>query len=148
MDGPRIEAFWGANRFLSNFFATEIEAEGDYYPTLEHAFQAMKTSDLRLRTMIRMSPTPGIAKRAGRGLPPRSDWEDVKLDVMLQLLRKKFHKPELADLLLATGEAVLIEGNTWGDQYWGVSNGRGQNHLGRLLMQVRNELFAEIASQK
>lgn len=72
----------------------------------------------------------------------RSDWEEVKLGVMEGLLREKFSDPELRRKLLATGERELVEGNDWGDSFWGVCAGRGKNHLGRLLMKLREELRA------
>lgn len=82
----------------------------------------------------------GVAKRRGRKLTIRSDWNKVKDDVMLELLRLKFAIPDLRDKLLATENATLIEGNTWGDTYWGVCRGIGDNTLGVLLMQVRSEI--------
>ena len=137
---PAIERFSGRARFLSNFYPSIIEFEGQRYPTVEHAFQAAKTSDPKLRKRIREAGTPGTAKALGRKVPLRQDWERVKLDVMLGFLRKKFGHSMLRDLLLGTGTAKLVEGNTWNDTFWGVVDGRGRNHLGRLLMQVRDEL--------
>jgi predicted NAD-dependent protein-ADP-ribosyltransferase YbiA (DUF1768 family) len=84
--------------------------------------------------------TPSQAKWEGRKIPIRKDWEDVKLDVMESLLRVKFADLELKQLLLATGTAKLIEGNFWGDTYWGVCAGIGRNNLGKLLMKIRDEL--------
>lgn len=79
------------------------------------------------------------AKRAGQRLALRPDWEQIKQAVMLNLQRQKYSYPELRTLLLATGNLELIEGNTWGDTYWGVCNGVGDNWLGKILMQVRAE---------
>lgn len=135
-----ITSFRGSYRWLSNFYPAYVEFEGERYPTVEHAFQAAKTLEPRLRRAVRDVATPGLAKKMGRALQLRPDWEAVKLDVMLNLLRQKFAHIRLLDLLLATGEAKLIEGNTWGDRFWGTVDGEGENHLGRLLMQVRDEL--------
>jgi ribA/ribD-fused uncharacterized protein len=121
-----------------------VQFEGLSYPSTEHAFQAAKTTNPRLRRAIRDVATPGSAKKMGASLTLRTDWESVKLGVMLEFLRQKFGQPLLRGLLLKTGQAQLVEGNTWGDTYWGAieQEGRwvGQNRLGILLMQVRDEL--------
>lgn len=128
-------------RFLSNFYHSPITYERLRYPTVEHAYQAAKVADQALRQpFTSFLLKPGQAKRLGRKLPIRPDWEEVKLNVMLDLLRLKFAHEQLAGALLATGEEELIEGNDWGDTFWGVCAGLGQNHLGRLLMQIRGEL--------
>lgn len=72
-------------------------------------------------------------------MPKREDWALVKRDIMLDILRLKFATPFMRDKLNATGERPLVEGNTWGDTYWGVCRGRGENHLGKILMQIRTE---------
>ena len=143
----KIAEFQGEYRFLSNFWPSTVEFEGMTYPTAEHAYQAAKTLDAAERRRIAALPTPAEAKRAGRALPPRADWEQVKFDVMLQCVRDKFSRdPDLRRRLLDTGEAYLEEGNTWGDTVWGVSNGVGENRLGKILMRVRDELRAEGAT--
>lgn len=121
--------------FLSNFYQ-----HGNW--TVEHHYQAAKTDDPEWAAKILNAPTPGQAKRFGRKAPMRPTWEEEKVVVMLTLLRVKFLWPDLAQKLIATGDAMLVEGNTWGDTFWGVCRGQGQNHLGRLLMQVREELRA------
>ncbi len=139
-----ITSFDGENAFLSNFYPSPVLFEGDIYPTVEHAFQAAKTSGAGERRAIRLTASPAQAKRAGKRVSLRPDWEQVKGDVMLGLLRQKFSAPELRAKLLATGQAQLIEGNTWGDRVWGCVLIKGQwvgrNRLGRLLMQVRDEM--------
>lgn len=135
-----VSFFRGAYRFLSNFHTATVEFEGQTYRSVEHAFQAAKTSDPKERKRIREADTPGLAKALGRRATLRPDWEKVKLDVMLDLLRKKFGHPHLADLLLDTDDLHLVEGNTWNDRFWGAVDGKGHNHLGRLLMKVRDEL--------
>lgn len=127
-------------RFLSNFWPAPVKLDGVEYPTVEHAYQAAKTFDPHQREVIRGLPKPGQAKRAGRAFKARPDWPAVKVDVMLDLLRQKFRRrSRLAHHLEITGDAELIEGNTWGDYFWGVCEGRGANALGNLLMKVRAE---------
>lgn len=130
-------------RFLSNFYPAEIRIGPEAYITLEHAYQAMKFVYWEDRLKVARQPTPGHAKRFARthtGLR-YPDFHERKLDLMERLLRKKFrHFSQLGDMLLATGDAELIEGNTWGDTFWGVCAGTGYNHLGRLLMERRAAL--------
>jgi ribA/ribD-fused uncharacterized protein len=136
-----IDSFQGSYRWLSNFEKVEITMpDGITYPSIEHAFQAHKVIDLEARQNIANLSTPKDAKKLGRHLKLREDWEEVKFDVMLTALRLKFQTPWLREMLLQTGHAELVEGNTWGDTVWGVCNGVGKNHLGRLLMKVRREL--------
>lgn len=130
-----ITEFKGAYAFLSNFY---LEPNG---LTAEHRFQATKTLDPRQRDEVLAARTPGAAKHLGRKVALRPDWEDIKLSVMRDLVAAKFREPELREKLLATGDAYLQEGNRWNDRYWGVdiASGRGENHLGRILMAVREE---------
>ncbi len=136
----KIERFHEEYRFLSNFWYTPVLWAGEMYPTNEHAFQAAKTDRVYQQEEIRTCCSPGKAKLLGRSVTLRNDWEFIKLYVMLELNRQKFKHPELAAQLLATGDAELIEGNTWGDKYWGVCGGEGQNWLGKILMCVRDEI--------
>jgi ribA/ribD-fused uncharacterized protein len=143
----RIDSFQGQYRYLSNFWPATVEFEGIIYPDVEHAYQSAKTLDMSERRRIAALPTPAEAKHAGEALVLRSDWLSIKYNVMLQCVRYKFtHHPELARLLLATGNAYLEEGNTWHDEIWGVYQGQGTNWLGKILMQVRGELRAERAT--
>ena len=137
-----IDSFSGNYRFLSNFYPAEVEHEGVRYPTTEHAFQAAKALDPSKREEIREADTPRLAKQLGRTVELRADWEEIKLDVMLGVVRRKFRNPDLRQKLLDTDNAELVEGNTWGDSFWGVCEGRGQNQLGRILMRVRAEIRA------
>lgn len=134
-----INEFKGSYRFLSNFWLVRIELDGINYPSVEHAYQASKTSNQRLRENISRAPRAGDAKWMGRDLPLPLNWDLDKDGIMLSLLRKKFEGP-LGAWLVHTGDERLVEGNTWGDQYWGVCNGKGLNRLGELLMQVREEI--------
>ena len=139
-----IKSFKAENAFLSNFYPSPILLnDHEVYATVEHAFQAAKAVRADDRERIRTAITPGIAKRRGRTVALRSDWESIKLDVMLNLLRIKFaSNTSLAARLLDTSDEYLEEGNDHGDRFWGSVAGQGQNHLGRLLMQVREELRA------
>ena len=140
-DSAAIVAFRGQYRWLSNFHRAEIVVGSHTYPTNEHAFQAHKTLDRAERARIRRLSDPGDARAAGRSLPLRADWEDVKQAVMLLCVRAKFTQhADLAGRLLATGDAHLEEANTHGDRVWGTVDGHGSNLLGVLLMQVRGEL--------
>lgn len=109
-------------------------------PTAEHAFQLSKTTDHTMAQRIADAPDAKMAKMVGRAVPLRRDWEDIKLGVMLDIVRTKFSaNPSLGLMLGDTGEQHLEEGNTWGDKVWGTVNGHGQNLLGLILMQVRRE---------
>lgn len=136
----KIESFSGEWRFLSNFYPCLITHEGLRFASVEHAYQAAKFLAPEVRYKFLEPMRAGEAKRLGRRVKLREDWEEVKLSIMLDLLRLKFSPPFMQASLLSTGEAELIEGNSWGDHYWGVCMGMGENHLGRLLMQVRAEL--------
>lgn len=136
---PTIDSFTGDFAFLSNFHPCEIEFEGIKFPTVEHAFQAAKTLSVHDREAIRAAATPGKAKRLGRKVDLRRDWNNIRVSVMEQLLRIKFSDPWLRELLDITKGATLVEGNTWNDTFWGVCKGKGDNNLGKLLMKIRDE---------
>jgi ribA/ribD-fused uncharacterized protein len=145
----KIADFQGEYRFLSNFAPATVEFEGITYPTAEHAYQSAKTLDMSERKRIAALATPGESKTAGRALKLRDDWEQVKFDVMERVVRDKFTRnAELCAKLLDTGDAQLEEGNTWGDRIWGVYQGQGENHLGKILMKVRDELRVADTSGK
>lgn len=140
---PPITRFRDEYFFLSNFYPCTIVLAGLHYPTAEHAYQASKTLDRRERLHILNQTTPGKAKHAGRSVSLRPDWEALKLDAMENILRIKFERNSpLAGQLIATHPRRLVEGNNWNDRYWGMCNGTGHNHLGKLLMTIRNELTA------
>lgn len=141
-----IEEFDGEYAFLSNFYHAPVHYDGIDYPTNEHFFQAMKTLDINLKKIIANAETPGKAKRLGRNVSLRPDWEEVKEHFMELGLRLKFKNPTLRQKLLATGQKDLIEGNYWHDNEWGnctcerCKNQKGKNKLGVCLMKVRAEL--------
>ena len=138
-----IKGFRGRYRWLSNFWPAEVILNGMTFGSVEHAYQAAKTLDFDHRRAIAGLAKPGQANRYGRKLKVRDDWQEVKLAVMEDLLRQKFSHSDLRHKLLDTGKAYLEESNAWGDHWWGVCNGVGANHLGRLLMTIRNELRVE-----
>jgi ribA/ribD-fused uncharacterized protein len=141
-----IKCFDGEYAFLSNFYECKVEWEGIIYPSTEHAFQAAKVINPATRMAIAAAPTPGKAKRMGRQVQLRGDWEQVKDGIMYEIVLAKFQQNrELADKLLDTECAVLEEGNTWNDTYWGVCNGVGRNQLGKTLMAVRMHMLLEHA---
>lgn len=144
-----ISAFRGPYRFLSNFYPppSPVYLDGVAYTTVEHAYQAAKTLDTQWREWIRHSTSPGQAKRTGRKAPKRDNWDAIKVPVMEDLVQQKFEQPEMARQLLATGDAILIEGNYWGDTFWGICDGAGANMLGRILMEVREHLRSRVVAE-
>jgi len=143
--GEKICSFRGAYGFLSNMTTAVFEWDGRTYRNSEAAFQSAKTLDPRERDRF-CDLTGVIAKRAGRKMSLRSDWEAVKVDVMREVVRAKFSQnPDLLKKLLDTGDAELVEGNGWHDTFWGVdrTTGEGENNLGRILMEIREELGGE-----
>lgn len=136
-----IPYFTGRYRFLSNFYPVTIDYECVTYPTVEHAYQAAKSDSPEFRLLVALMPSPGEAKRAGRRTKLRRDWDSMKLEVMENLLRRKFNQTVFRRALATTKPAILIEGNSWGDKFWGQCPlGEGENNLGRLLMKIRDEL--------
>ncbi len=134
-----IDSFSGEYRFLSNFWPAQVVLNGEVYLSVECAYQASKTPDKRLREKIR-GASPSYAKRIGKQLPNLG--REEKLATMRDLVSQKFAVEPLRSQLLATGNSELVEGNWWGDHFWGVSGGTGENHLGRILMEVRERLRA------
>ncbi len=137
----RIDEFMGEYRWLSNFVGKITNSNGETYPTVEHAYQSAKSFDPIDKYIIHSAKTPKEARKLGQTIELRPDWENVKLEIMYRLVRAKFTQNKwLASLLIATGDADLIEGNYWNDTYWGVCDGVGENYLGKILMAVRRGL--------
>lgn len=135
-----IDQFQGKYRFLSNFWNCPVTYGGITYQNTEAAFQAQKCTDPADRVHF-SGLDPSNAKRRGRRVKLRPDWESVKDGLMADIVTAKFEQnPELAARLIATAPAELIEGNSWGDTYWGVCGGQGENRLGLILMAVRSKL--------
>jgi ribA/ribD-fused uncharacterized protein len=132
-----------------------IEHQGISYPSNEHYYVAMKVNDEQFingryytpgdfREMLATIESPSIVKKLGQKIKVRGDWDSKKLEVMNWGVREKFNNDKtLKELLLSTGDLELIEGNQWKDTFWGVCNGKGKNHLGKILMEVRRELRGE-----
>lgn len=135
--------FRGQYFFLSNFYPCSVLFDGNSYPTAEHAYQCAKARDHEGWRLVRNASSPGKAKAAGQRIPKVHDWNDIRLDVMRRVLRAKFRNPDLVRALLDTGDIELVEDNTWNDRFWGRYQGVGENWLGRLLMELREELRGE-----
>ena len=153
-----IDCFDGDYAFLSNFYPSPIKGIDKFnieYPTVEHAFQAMKTKDLSERLNIAAADTPGKAKRLGRKVSLVGDWEENKYSFMYAFVYMKFtNNPNLKEKLVKTGNAQLIEGNNWHDNYWGnctcekCKNIKGQNNLGNILMSIRDIIKDEMVLEE
>jgi ribA/ribD-fused uncharacterized protein len=137
--GAMIKGFQGEFRFLSNFYPVEVKFGDLVFSSAEAAYQAQKTLDMKLREEFTHLDARS-ARRLGRNIAIRQDWEEERLNIMYRILRDKFAGEPLRNMLLETGSAYLEETNYWHDTFWGVYNGVGENHLGRLLMVVRDEL--------
>jgi ribA/ribD-fused uncharacterized protein len=135
----KIDRFLGRYDFLSNFYICPVEYNGIEYHSAEAAFQAQKTLDPEQRKKF-AHLNSSESKRLGRQVQLRRDWEEVKVDIMRDVLKSKFSHNILRRTLLNTGDEELIEGNSWGDRFWGVYNGIGENNLGKLLMEIREEM--------
>ncbi len=136
-----IDRFDGQYRFLSNFYTEKFIYHGYTWKSVEHAFQAFKFyPDKERMSLVCEAATPGEAKKLGRQFGMRNDWEAVKIPIMTDLVRNKFYTRYLADRLVETGDEELVEGNSWKDFFWGVCNGVGENHLGKILMMIRKEI--------
>ena len=138
-----IDSFRGEYSFLSNFSRHSfVDDEGQVWRTSEHYYQAKKVSmagDVIKGEIIITAKTPAIAKAIGAGISPEN-WHEISLSVMKEALKYKFDQnSDIRMKLLETGDSELIEGNTWGDVFWGQVDGKGKNMLGKLLMELRNE---------
>lgn len=134
-----ITSFKKEYNFLSNFFPVEVVFEDWVYPSVEHAYVAAKSTDPEFRRSVREASSAGAAKRLGRKVKLRPNWVHLKLEVMGQLLCRKFEHLHLREQLWDTAPRELVEDNNWGDQFWGVCNGVGENYLGKLLMKIRDK---------
>lgn len=145
-----IDEFRGEFEFLSNMYKIDLPyKDGWVAKSAEHIFQAEKAISYNDWKYVISASHPKLAKARGRYIECRSDWDVEKIDIMRKVLYHKFTSDyDLRNMLKATGDAILIEGNCWCDTYWGVCNcrkcqGKGENHLGRILMEVRDRLFEE-----
>jgi len=139
----KIDRFRGEYAFLSNFYPCTIRVPqwGTLAPSVEHAYQSLKAPNREEALKVLNAKTPGAAKRMGKKFPLPEGWFDNSLTYMEDLVRAKFFKDgACAYGLIATGDAILEEGNEWGDIFWGTVKGEGKNHLGKILMKIRAEL--------
>lgn len=151
-----INSFRGRYVFLSNFYPCKIEHKGIVYPSVEHYYVALKVTGMQFidgvyytapdfRELVAKIKDPADAKKIGKIVKVRSDWNQKKLEFMEWGVREKFKDQKLAQDLLETGELQLIEANNWHDNFWGscscprCGNG-GLNYLGKILMNIRQEL--------
>jgi ribA/ribD-fused uncharacterized protein len=141
----KIKQFNGGYNFLSNFYPSPIRIDGVSWSTVEHYYQAMKSKDAKWQDKVRDADAPRDARRMGRRVKIRDDWEYVKDSIMEKAVRTKFTQHAyLKRLLLNTGDLELEEGNNHRDKYWGIDlkTGIGKNMLGKILMKIRDELRA------
>lgn len=145
-----IMTFRGEYDFLSNMYAASFVWDGRAYRNSEAAFQSAKSLDPAVRdTFGNMNGVE--AKRAGKKVKLREDWEHVKVEIMEEVVRAKFSQnPELLQRLVDIGDLELVEGNRWHDTFWGVdmTSGKGENHLGKILMKIRAELGGKAYQEK
>jgi len=146
----QVDSFKGKYEKLSNFYPVVIHFEGINFPSVEHAFVAAKSKDIFFRQKIAGLPADQAwkAKRMGRKIRLRSDWDMIKIAYMKRFLYQKFAYDEFRNLLLSTGDVQIIEGNYWHDNYWGdcyctkkCKDIKGKNNLGKLLMKIRREII-------
>lgn len=146
-----INSFTGRYVFLSNFYNCIIPHQGLVYKSVEAFYVAMKSDSDQFingnyytsgdfREMISKLDNPGLIKKIGQKVKLRKDWDSKKLEYMNWAVREKFKDETLKELILLTNDQEIIEENYWGDTFWGVCKGKGQNHLGKILMKVRDEL--------
>lgn len=139
--------FRGNKFFLSNFYESPMIIDGKEYQTVEHYFQAMKATNEEDHELVRNASSPDEAKKLGRYIKLRKDWDLIKDRIMEKGVRSKFDQNyKLKRDLISTQNEVLEEGNTWNDTYWGVDyyTRKGQNRLGKLFMKLRNEYMEEL----
>lgn len=138
-----ITCFRGDYAFLSNFYPAPVCYRGNQYANNEAAFQAQKTLSAKEQRVFYLPylKDPVNAKTLGHRLSLRPDWDSIKMQCMYEICMCKFMQhPKLRLALIATGNSILIEGNTWGDRFWGQVNGNGKNQLGLILMDIREKL--------
>lgn len=146
-----IESFRREYAFLSNFYFSFVLYDDVVWKTSEHAYQAAKTIDPKEKKWIMDCPTPHLAKDLGKRLTLREDWVKVKVQTMRDIVYEKFEcNKNIKEKLIATHPYILIEGNLWHDNFWGIckcikceSVKVKHNHLGVILMELRNHYINE-----
>lgn len=139
----KITEFVEEFSWLSNFTPVKIMFDGDEYPSVEHAYMSAKSHDEGWKEFCQNTKNPGSVKRASRKIKLREGWDDIKFDIMLRCLEKKFIQEPFKSKLIETGDAYIMEGNWWKDTYWGIDlkSGEGNNYLGKLIMGIRTDLI-------
>jgi len=134
-----IDSFRGPFCNFSNFVPCTVELWEKRYPSVEHAFQSAKNNGEEWKVFCQTTVSPGAVKRAARKVQLVPNWEELKVQVMRNLVWQKFNQEPFKALLLSTGNEYIQEGNWWGDTFWGVDfkSGKGQNVLGHILMEIR-----------
>ena len=140
-----IKEFQGKYRWLSNFAPINIRLGNLNYASVEHAYMSMKSADIEWKKKCASTSSPGQIKRLSKTITLCEDWDSIRLSVMESLVRIKFNDPDYKAKLLATGNQNIQEGNYWNDKFFGISlkTGDGENHLGRIIMKIRDELNSE-----
>lgn len=141
-----IAGFRGKYRWLSNFERCEILYKGIIYQSTESAYQAQKTLKISVRHIFAKLDSRE-SKALAKALTIRGDWDEIKYDIMSDICRVKFNMPQFKPRLIDTGEMEIIESNHWGDTYWGECDGEGENHLGHIIMDIRDELREQSRSK-
>lgn len=135
-----ITSFRDEYEYLSNFYEAKITYDGITFRNSEAAYQAQKCAD-RIDKEYFFNLPAKLAKKVGRRVEMVDNWDEIKLDVMQKIIDAKFDQhPELAEKLISTGDEYIEEGNYWKDTFWGVCDGVGENHLGKILMNTRQRL--------
>jgi ribA/ribD-fused uncharacterized protein len=136
-----IKEFKGRYRWLSNFYDCEVILRGMKYPSVENAYQSAKSDSVVWKEGCK-TISASVAKKEGRKVTLVPNWDIVRIRVMRNLLNQKFSQDFFKEKLIATGDAVIIEGNYWGDTFWGVDidTMAGQNRLGIMIMSIRMAL--------
>jgi len=137
-----IKEFQGEFRWLSNFTQVAIELDGRMFHSVEHAYMSAKSDDEEWKDFCENTFSAGQVKKASRSITLVDNWEDIKVDIMRECINQKFNQPFFKAKLLATGDTIIQEGNMWNDKFWGVclKTGKGQNILGKLIMEKRESL--------
>lgn len=138
-----ILGFQDDYRWLSNFAPCEIMYDGAIYPSVENAYVAAKTLDKSARIRLQMC-SPNAAKSIGKILMLRKHWQQLKVPLMRQFLIQKYNQEPYRQLLINTAGRYIEETNWWNDQFWGVCGGKGENMLGKLIMDIRDHLTSQI----
>jgi ribA/ribD-fused uncharacterized protein len=140
-----VQAFRGDYNYLSNFWLVDVEYNGVVYPSVEHAYMSAKSDDPQWKSYCaNRNISPSDVKKNSTHVRLVNNWNRLKLVVMEECLRSKFNKEPYRSKLLTTDNENIQEGNVWNDVFWGVdltvNPNKGENHLGRLIMKIREEL--------